>query len=142
MARTWFDLTEEDIKNGRTEESILAKCREAWAMDCPDVEACLYADISTSSLSRYLKAHPEVAVNRDKLRQTPFLVARTTINKAIQQNPQYAFEYMKRKKRKEFGDNVDLTTKGEVINYTDDQIATIASRIKSTRGTPGEEKPD
>lgn len=123
--RKWFDITEEDIKKGRTEEFVLSLLREIWLIDGTDGEAASFAKISTSSLSRYLEAHPEEKELRDRLKQNPFIIARQTINKAIKDNPSYAFEYMKRKKKDEFSERNEFTGKDgkdltvQTINYGD-----------------------
>jgi hypothetical protein len=84
-------------------------------MDCTVEEMAFYANIHRATLYRWLEEDKEFSDRIRELRQTPFLLARKTISDAIKVNPQYAFEYMKRKARKEFGDNVDLTTKGEKV---------------------------
>ena len=88
---------------------------EAFAMDCPIVEACLHANISKQTYYNWIEENPEMKERFDELRNRPYLLARTTINKAIKENPQYAFEYMKRKKKKEFGDSIDHTTDGKEL---------------------------
>ena len=84
-------------------------------MDGTDEEASCYADISTSSLSRYLKAHPKTREIRDRLKQRPILKARQIVMQRMSDSYQNAMDYLKRKKRLEFGDNVDLTSAGQKI---------------------------
>jgi len=103
-------------KYTKLEPETIKKLEEAFAMDCSITEACLFANIRTQTYYNWIKDNPDLKERFDELRENPFLVARTTINKAIAENPQYAFEYMKRKKRKEFGDNVDVLSGGEKIN--------------------------
>ena len=99
----------------KKDDSTIKLLEEAFSMDCPITEACLHANISTQTYYNWIEEEPELKVRFDRLRERPFLLARTTIIKAIKENPQLAFEYMKRKKRKEFGDNVDLTTDGKSL---------------------------
>jgi len=106
----------EEGKYTKLEPETIKRLEEAFAMDCPIIEACLKANIRTQTYYNWIKDNPKLKERFDELRNTPYLIARTTINKAIKDNPQYAFEYMKRKKRKEFGDNQDITSDGEKIN--------------------------
>jgi hypothetical protein len=105
----------EDGKYTKLTDETIKRLEEAFAMDCPVTEACLFANITTPTYYAWIKKNPSLELRFNALRETPFLVARNTINKAIKENPQYAFEYMKRKKKKEFGDAVDLTSDGEKI---------------------------
>jgi hypothetical protein len=105
----------EDGKYTKFTESTIKLLEEAFAMDCPIVEAVLHANISVQTYYNWIKDNPNLEKRFEELRNRPYLIARQTINKAIKENPQYAFEYMKRKKKKEFGDNVDVTTQGEAL---------------------------
>jgi hypothetical protein len=98
-------------------ESKVKKLEEAAAMDCTIEEMCLYANISKTTYYNWLEKHPELVDRIEILRNEPFLLARQTIVKAIKENPQYAFEYMKRKKKNEFSDKqeIDMTSNGETI---------------------------
>lgn len=112
--RDWFD--------GKDEDKIIAKCAEHWAIGGNDAEASTYANVSASSLCRYLQAHPDIAEYRDRLQQNPFIKARKTIHKSLD-NPQFAFEYMKRKKKDEFSERNELTGKdGLAIKISDDEL--------------------
>jgi hypothetical protein len=108
VGRKWFDLTEEDIKKGKTEESIIAKCKEVWAIDGTDAEAAFYAEVSKYSISRYLEAHPDVNEIRNRLKEKPILKARQAVVKGLD-NYANAMDYLKRKRKKEFGDKVELS---------------------------------
>lgn len=94
--------------DGKDEQDVIAKCSEIWALDGTDAEASSFANISSSSLCRYLQNNPEVKELRDRLKQNPFLKARRTIVESLDQ-PNYAFEYMKRKKKDEFSDRIEHT---------------------------------
>ena len=39
-------------------QEVLRKLEEAFAMDCTDLEACLFADISKTTLYKYQVEHP------------------------------------------------------------------------------------
>lgn len=94
--------------DGKKVEDVLAKLCEVWALDGSDAEAALFADISASSLSRYLDSHPEIAQRKAALKQTPFLIARRTIVKGVQTDADLALKYMERKCWKEFSERKEI----------------------------------
>lgn len=108
----------------------LAKLDEAFALGCTDSEACLMADISPATLYSWQNTYPEFLERKNALKETPFLMARKTIIGSLD-NPQYAFEFMKRKKKDEFSDRSELTGKdGEalnvsILNYADNNSTPI-----------------
>ena len=81
---------------------------EVFAIGGTDKEACFYANISHQTLYNYQEKHPEFVERKEALKEKPFLKARQTIVKSLD-NPQYAFEYMKRKKKEEFSDRSEMT---------------------------------
>jgi hypothetical protein len=98
-------------KGGRptvmTPETI-NKLEEVFAIGGTDAEACFYANISKQTLYDYQEKHPEFIDRKEALKEKPFLKARQTIVKSLD-NPQYAFEYMKRKKKNEFSERLENT---------------------------------
>lgn len=121
-----------------TEETV-KKIEEALALDCSIDEVCLYANISKQTLYNWQESFPELKERFDLLRATPFLKARKTISDSLS-NPQYAFEYMKRKKKDEFSDRQELTgaegkdLKIEIVNYANntDTLPLCSSPIPAT----------
>jgi predicted DNA-binding protein YlxM (UPF0122 family) len=109
-------------------DEVVKKLEEVFALDGSVDEACYYANISRQCYYNWIKSFPKMQENFDRLRQRPVLKARQTVVKSLDQ-PNYAFEYLKRKRKKEFGDNVDITTAGEKISFTNEQEAEIAERI-------------
>lgn len=97
--RKWFDAKDE-----AEEKLIISKLEQAWANGCSDREAALFAEISLASLNRYIVENPEIKTRRDLLKDTPVLLARSTIVKAIKENPSDAWRYLKIKRRKEFAE--------------------------------------
>ena len=91
--RKWFD--------SKDEQTVLTKLAEVWLIGATDAEACYYANISTSSLSRYLEAHPDQKEYRDRLREYPRLKARRAIVEGLN-NYQNGIDYMERKGGEEF----------------------------------------
>jgi len=93
---------------------VIMKLESVFAIDGTMEEACSFAEISRPTLNEYLKRNPDFANKIADLRQRPFLKARNTIVKSLDQ-PGFAMEYMKRKKRGEFGDGIDLTSGGDKV---------------------------
>lgn len=83
------------------------KLEEVFALDGTVEEACFYANISRTTYYNWIKEHPELLDRFDALRQRPFLKARQTIVKNID-NPQYAFENMKRKTKGEYSEKQEV----------------------------------
>jgi len=65
--------------DGKDEKLVLAKLCEVWCLDGSDAEAAFFAEISPSSLSRYLDANPDVAARKNALKERPILLARRAI---------------------------------------------------------------
>ena len=109
---------------------MLALLRQAWAMDCPDCEAASFADISAASLSRYVSSHPKVEQEKERLKQKPFLAARSTILNAVSSgDKETARWYMERKRKREFSTLAQVETSEQSVfkDLTDEQLALIAS---------------
>jgi hypothetical protein len=93
---------------------VVTKLEHAFAIDASVEEACSYAEISRNTFYEYLKRNPSFQDRIDDLRQRPVLKARQTIAKSLD-DPNHAKWYLERKRRKEYGANIDLTTEGEKI---------------------------
>lgn len=92
----------------KLDDITVKKIEEALAMDCSIEEVCLMANISKQTFYNWQNSFPELKERFDLLRATPFLKARDTIIKSLD-NPQHAFEYMKRKKKNEFSERLEQT---------------------------------
>lgn len=104
-------------KGGRPSEMSeekVKKLEEVFAIDGTIEEACFYADISKQTYYDWLKRKPELIDRFDALRNRPVLKARQTVVKSLD-NPDHAFKYLEKKRKKEFGNAVDLTSGGEKI---------------------------
>lgn len=90
------------------------KLEQAFALGCTDEEACAYADISRTTLFNYQKENPQFLNKKKQLKVKPVLKARKTIveNLSSVSNARW---FIKRKRRQEFGDSVDVTTKGDKV---------------------------
>ena len=70
-------------------EETVQKLEEAFLMGCPDIEACLYADISRQTLHNYQLANPEFVDRKERLKQNPFMKSRKVLLKALDENDTY-----------------------------------------------------
>jgi len=107
-------------KNGRKimdgeEQKVVAKLEQAFSIGCSDTEACLYANISRSTLDRYCKRNPLFKDRKELLKDKPCLIARKSVVEALPNDPKLALEYLTKKKPQEFGNKLDLSTNGENI---------------------------
>lgn len=94
---------------------VLAKLEQAFAIDASVDEALSYASLKPDAYYDYLKKHPEFSDRIKELRQRPILAARQRVVKGVTENYSNAMDYLKRKKKLEFGDNIDMTSNGESI---------------------------
>lgn len=85
----------------------LVKLEQAFAIDATMAEACSYAEIGIDVYTYYREQHPEFAQRVKELRMRPVLKARQTVVNALN-DPDYAFKYLERKRRKEFGNTLAL----------------------------------
>lgn len=95
-------------------DEVVLKLEQAFAIDASVEEACSYADISRNTFYLWLKENPEYKDRIDELRQRPVLKARQTVVQSLNE-PLFAFKYLERKRKKEFGNSVDVTSDGKVL---------------------------
>lgn len=84
------------------------KLEQAFAIDASVEEACSYANISRQTFYDWIKKNQKFSDRIADLRQRPVLLARQTVAKKIPESYQNAMDYLKRKKKMEFGDNLSL----------------------------------
>jgi hypothetical protein len=102
MGRKQFD--------GKDYAEVIRKLETAWSLGCMDTEAALLADISSAALCEFLKAHPEIAERKERLKENPVLKARATLYKAIEKGDgKLALQYLERKRKKEFSTRQEMT---------------------------------
>lgn len=100
-------------------DAVVAKLEQAFAIDATVEEACSYADISRDAFYDYLKVNPKFSDRMADLRNRPVLKARQTVVQKVGESYQNAMDYLKRKRKLEFGDNVDVTSAGKPIPLFD-----------------------
>lgn len=89
-------------------EVMRKKIDEAAALGCSDTEIALFCDISRVTYYAWLKEHPELVNRIEELRDRPMLKARKTIVDKLDESYSNAMDYAKRKRPKEFGDQVNV----------------------------------
>jgi hypothetical protein len=86
----------------------LTKLEQAFAIGCTDKEACGYAGITERQLYYYEKLNPEFVSRKAVLKDTLVLQARMTIAGTIKESYHNAMDFLKKKRKHEFGDNLNL----------------------------------
>ena len=105
-------------KGGRptklTEETI-GKLEAAFAVDATVEEACFYAGINKDTYYTWIKKNKKLSDRFEALRNKPILLARQTVVSKMTDSYQNAMDYLKRKRRGEFGDSKDITSGNQPI---------------------------
>jgi hypothetical protein len=100
-------------KRGRptvmTEETI-KMLEQVFALGGTDQEACLYADISVPVLIAYQQKNPEFLERKRRLKVKPVLTARIEVVKGLAGDKEFAFKFLERRKRDEFGTQSNSTS--------------------------------
>ena len=109
-------------------EEVIRKIEEVAALDGSVEEMAYYAGIHRDTLYAWLKDDPELSDRIGALRQRPILKARQTITKALD-DPNHAFKYLEKKRRKEFGNSLDVTTDGEKIVSDTKELKEITTKL-------------
>jgi len=104
---------------------VINKLESVFAIGGTDKEACAYADISHQTLYDYQHNNPEFVERKEMLKERPFIKARQTIVKALD-NPADAQWFLERKRKSEFAARTEHTGADgtalnvQVINYGND----------------------
>src|SRR6187399_3578722 len=97
-------------------DEVLRKLEEAFSMGCTDIEACLFADISKTTLYDYQKENPDFTERKEELKERPILLARTTVINSLEKDVNSAWRYLERKdKGLNPKSEIDVTSKGEAL---------------------------
>ncbi len=97
-----------------TEETV-KKLDEGFSMGFTDSECCLYANISKQTLYNYCEEHKEYFDRKEELKKHPKLLAKRNVYNSLKEGKKMEDSkwYLERRSKKEFGNNIDLTTDGE-----------------------------
>ena len=106
-------------------DDVLQKLEYAFKLGCTNREACLHADISEASLYERLKQNEEYLEKVTAWKETPILLARTSVVEALKDDPDLAMKFLERKKKNEFSlkTEVDQSINGkmtvELVRFSD-----------------------
>lgn len=105
-------------------EDVLLKLEEAFILGCTDLEACFYANISSSTLYKYQDEHPEFSERKAQLKESPVLQARQSVIKHMKEDGNLAMKYLERKKKDEFStkSEVGMNATHTVNDMTDEEL--------------------
>lgn len=124
-------------------KEVVSKLEDAWSRDFSDIEACLHAGISKSTLKNYQNNNPEFVARKELLKAKPVMAARVTVidgmvgrpavidpatgatlKAEVPPNPDLALKYLERKLKGEFSTRSEhvLGDKDEFEDLTDDQL--------------------
>jgi hypothetical protein len=96
-------------------DEVVQKLEEAFSLGSSVEEACFLANISRATFYNWQKENKELFDRFEELKQNPILKARRSVVSGLN-DPEFALKYLSKKKRDEFGDNIDITTQGEKID--------------------------
>ncbi len=91
---------------------LVEKLETCFAIGASDLEACSFADIPTSTLYNYQKAHPEFVERKERLKERPTLLARQTVVSGMKSDAHLALKYLERKRKDEFSLKQELEHSG------------------------------
>ncbi len=93
----------------KLDDKAIAKLEQVFSLDASIAEICFFLDITPQTLRNWRKKKPKLFANLERQRERMVLKARETIGSAIgdKKNPQHAFKYVEKKRRKEFGTALD-----------------------------------
>lgn len=116
-------------------KQVLQKLEYAFSIGCSDKEACIYADIASSTLYKYCQDNEEFSERKELLKDKPVLAARMAVVKAIEAgDTKMAWNYLERKRSEEFGryfrpplsgekaltlDDLEAMSQGDVVEIDD-----------------------
>ena len=119
--------------DGRREDLVVSKLKQAFSLGCTDEEACYYAEISQRTLYTYQKKNPKFVHQKELLKSKPVLMAREAVVKNLtKDNPEFSMKFLERKKKDEFAPHstVDNRT-GKIIPIDDARANKIKGAIKN-----------
>ena len=80
------------------------KVLELAALDASTAEMAMYCNVSKQTVYDWFKANPELLDEVERLRETPILAIRRSILEKAHDSYQNGMDYLKRKRKAEFGD--------------------------------------
>lgn len=106
------------------------KLRQAYLIGATNEEAAHYASIAPSTIYNYIEKNPEFLEQIEAWKSEPILKAKQTIAKSLG-DVKSAQWYLERKAKKEYGNNVDVTSDGKQLPTP--ILANIIEEIEDVR---------
>lgn len=86
-------------------KNVIEKLEDAFLIGCTDTEACLIANIATSTLYKYQEENKEFSERKKLLKSNPVIEARRAVISSFHRRPDIAFKYLERRQKDEFSRN-------------------------------------
>ncbi len=90
-------------------EEVIQQLEAAFLLGCTDLEACLKAGISKSTLYNYQNEYPEFLERKELLKKNPTYRARVCVYQSLRLDPELALKYLERKEKNEFSPRIEST---------------------------------
>lgn len=101
-------------------EEVIQKLEYAFMRGLTDTEACLYAEIGTSTLYNYCNENPQFMERKEALKQHPTAKARLNVTEAIENgNEELSKWWLERKAKNEFSTKQELGGEIKVAKLED-----------------------
>lgn len=117
-------------------DALRVKIEEVAALDGTVEEMAYYCNVSRQTIYNWFAADPEFFDKVQRLRERPVLMARQTINKRMTESYANAADYLKRKRRKEFGDSttLEVDAKFTISNESREKSRSVIERVVGNLG--------
>lgn len=86
----------------------IQKLEQLYSLDASLGEMCSFLDVSDQTIYNWKKVNPELFGKLERMRDKPTLKARQTAIQKFTESYSNAMDYLKRKKKLEFGDSIDV----------------------------------
>lgn len=105
-------------------EEVIRKLEDGFLKGMTDREACLYADISSSTFYKFCQENPDFSERKEELRDNVKMRARINVAEAIVGGDKPLSQwYLERKAKDEFSGRTETTGKdGEPLNPTPQEL--------------------
>ena len=104
------------VNVSKLNDDMKSKIEQVAALDGSVEEMAYYCDVSRQTIYNWLEEDKALFDRVERLRSKPILKARQVVNEKMGESYTNAMDYLKRKQKKEFGDNVDVTSGGESMH--------------------------
>jgi hypothetical protein len=92
----------------KIDDEARRKIEKVAALDGSVEEMAMYAGVHRATLHRYLAENEDFRYRINELRENPVLAARQRAVSGVKESYQNAMDYLKRKRKAEFGDDATL----------------------------------